>query len=91
MRSKGIRKAQSKRSVVKAIVRRALVGLVCGAASSVFLFSVVRSVELGLALGGLLGVAQIFAFFDLGSGSTIDRAMTCGCRRDFAFLLYDGQ
>jgi NADH:ubiquinone reductase (H+-translocating) len=77
MRSKGIRKPQSKRSAMKAIVRRALVGLVCGAASSVFLFSVVKSVELGLALGALLGIAQTFAFFDLERGSTIDRAMTC--------------
>jgi hypothetical protein len=30
----------------------------------------------GLALGALLGIAQIFAFFDLEGGSAIDRAMT---------------
>ena len=58
-------------------MRRALIGLVCGTASSVFLFSALGSVNLGLALGASLGVAQIFAFFDLESGSTIDRAMTC--------------
>jgi NADH dehydrogenase len=62
---------------VKPIVRRALVGLLCGTASSVFLFSAVKSIGLGLCLGSLLGVAQIFAFFDLESGSALDRAMTC--------------
>jgi hypothetical protein len=58
-------------------MRRALVGLLCGAASSIFLSSAVRSVGLGLCLGSLLGIGQVFAFFDLASGSAIDRAMTC--------------
>jgi hypothetical protein len=62
---------------VKPIVRRALVGLLCGTASSIFLCSAVRSVGLGLFLGSLLGIAQVFAFFELESGSAIDRAMTC--------------
>jgi NADH:ubiquinone reductase (H+-translocating) len=57
-------------------MRRALVGLFCGAASSVFLFSAVRSVGLALCLGSLLGIVQIFAFFDLEGGSAIDRGMT---------------
>jgi hypothetical protein len=65
------------RSPVKPIVRRVLVGLLCGMASSMFLCSAVRSVGLGLFLGSLLGVAQVFAFFELESGSAIDRAMTC--------------
>jgi NADH:ubiquinone reductase (H+-translocating) len=65
------------RSPVKPIVRRALVGLLCGTASSIFLCSAVRSVGLGLFLGSLLGIAQVFAFLDLESGSAIDRAMTC--------------
>src|SRR5258708_24056120 len=65
------------RSPVKPIVRRALVGLLCGTASSIFLCSAVRSVGLGLFLGSLLGIAQVFAFFELESGSAIDRAMTC--------------
>jgi NADH dehydrogenase len=58
------------------MTRRALVGLFCGAASSVFLFSAVRSVGIALCLGSLLGIAQIFAFFDLEGGSAIDRGMT---------------
>jgi NADH dehydrogenase len=62
---------------VKQIVRRALIGLLCGTVSSFFLCSALRSVGLGLALGSLLGIAQIFAFLDLESGSAIDRAMTC--------------
>ena len=57
-------------------MRRVLVGLFCGAASSVFLFSAVRSVGLALCLGSLLGIVQIFAFFDLEGGSAIDRGMT---------------
>src|SRR5260221_1417691 len=65
------------RSPVKPIVRRVLVGLLCGMASSMFLCSAVRSVGLGLFLGSLLGIAQVFAFFELESGSAIDRAMTC--------------
>jgi NADH dehydrogenase len=62
---------------VKQIVRRALIGLLCGTVSSFFLCSALRSVGLGLALGSLLGIAQVFAFLDLESGSAIDRAMTC--------------
>jgi len=62
---------------MKLIVRRVLIGLVCGTVSSLFLCSAVRNIGLGLSLGALLGIAQIFAFFDLKSGSTIDRAMTC--------------
>jgi NADH:ubiquinone reductase (H+-translocating) len=58
------------------MIRRALVGLFCGAASSVFLFSAVRSVGIALCLGSLLGIAQIFAFFDLAGGSAVDRGMT---------------
>jgi NADH:quinone reductase (non-electrogenic) len=58
------------------MMRRVLVGLFCGAASSVFLFSAVRSVGLALCLGSVLGIAQIFAFFDLEGGSAIDRGMT---------------
>jgi NADH:ubiquinone reductase (H+-translocating) len=61
---------------VKPIIRRALVGLLCGAASSTFLCSAVSSVSLGVCLGSLLGIGQVFAFFDLESGSAIDRAMT---------------
>ena len=59
------------------IVRRALLGLFCGSASSVFLFSAVGNAGFGLCLGALLGIGQVFAFFDLDSGSAIDRAMTC--------------
>lgn len=61
---------------MKPIIRRALVGLLCGAASSTFLCSAVSSVSLGVCLGCLLGIGQVFAFFDLESGSAIDRAMT---------------
>jgi uncharacterized membrane protein YagU involved in acid resistance len=59
------------------MVRRALLGLFCGSASSIFLFSAVGNVGFGLCLGSLLGIGQVFAFFDLESGSAIDRAMTC--------------
>jgi NADH dehydrogenase len=62
---------------MKLIVRRVLIGLVCGAVSSLFLCLAVRNLDLGLSLGALLGIAQIFAFFDLRGGSAIDRAMTC--------------
>ena len=59
------------------MVRRALLGLFCGSASSIFLFSAVGNVGFGLCLGALLGIGQVFAFFDLDSSSAIDRAMTC--------------
>jgi NADH dehydrogenase len=62
---------------MKLIVRRVLIGMVCGTLSSLFLCLAVRDIGLGLALGALLGIAQIFAFFSLESGSAIDRAMTC--------------
>jgi NADH:ubiquinone reductase (H+-translocating) len=62
---------------MKLIVRRVLIGLVCGTVSGLFLCLTVRNIGLGLALGALLGVGQIFAFFNLESGSAIDRAMTC--------------
>jgi NADH:ubiquinone reductase (H+-translocating) len=62
---------------MKLIVRRLLIGLVCGTVSSLFLCLAVRNIGLGLSLGALLGIAQIFAFFDLRGGSAIDRAMTC--------------
>jgi hypothetical protein len=62
---------------VKQIMRRTLIGLLCGIVSSPFLCLALRSVGLGLALGALLGIAQVFAFFDLEGGSAIDRAMTC--------------
>jgi NADH:ubiquinone reductase (H+-translocating) len=62
---------------MKLIVRRVLIGLVCGTVSSLFLCLAVRNIGLGLSLGALLGIAQIFAFFDLRGGSAIDRAMTC--------------
>src|SRR6202047_3560399 len=75
--SKERQNRRGERSPVNPIVRRALVGLLCGAASSIFLCSAVRSVGLGLFLGCLLGIAQVFAFFELESGSAIDRAMTC--------------
>ncbi len=75
--SKEKQNRRGERSPIKPIVRRALIGLLCGTASSIFLCSAVRSVGLGLFLGPLLGIAQIFAFFDLESGSAIDRAMTC--------------
>src|ERR1700676_1165012 len=61
---------------MKLIVRRALIGLVCGTASSPFLCLAVRDIGLGVFLGALLGIAKIFAFFDLRGGSAIDRAMT---------------
>ncbi len=75
--SKERQNRRGERSPVKPIVRRALVGLLCGTASSIFLCSTVRSVGLGLFLGSLLGIAQVFAFFELEGGSAIDRAMTC--------------
>jgi NADH:ubiquinone reductase (H+-translocating) len=59
------------------IFRRLLIGLVCGMVSSPFLCLAGRDISLGVFLGALLGVAQIFAFFDLRGGSAIDRAMTC--------------
>ena len=62
---------------MKLIVRRVLIGLVCGTVSSPFLCLAVRDISLGVVLGALLGIAQIFAFFDLRGGSAIDRAMTC--------------
>ena len=62
---------------MKLIVRRVLIGSVCGTVSSLFLCLAVRNIGLGLSLGALLGIAQIFAFFDLRGGSAIDRAMTC--------------
>ena len=62
---------------MKQIMRRTLIGLLCGIVSSPFLCLALRSVGLGLALGALLGIAQVFAFFDLEGGSAIDRAMTC--------------
>jgi NADH dehydrogenase len=61
---------------MKSIARRALIGLLCGIVSSFFLCLALGSVGLGLALGALLGMAQIFAFFELESASAIDRAMT---------------
>jgi NADH:quinone reductase (non-electrogenic) len=62
---------------MKLIVRRVLIGSVCGMVSSLFLCLAVRNIGLGLSLGALLGIAQIFAFFELKGGSAIDRAMTC--------------
>jgi NADH dehydrogenase len=62
---------------MKLIVRRVLIGSVCGTIASLFLCLAVRNIGLGLSLGALLGIAQIFAFFDLRGGSAIDRAMTC--------------
>jgi NADH dehydrogenase len=62
---------------MKPILRRVLIGLACGSVSSLFLCLARRNVDLGLSLGALLGIAQIFAFFDLQGGSAIDRAMTC--------------
>jgi NADH dehydrogenase len=61
---------------MKLIVRRVLIGLVCGTVLSPFLCLAVRDIGLGLSLGALLGIAQILAFFDLRGGSAIDRAMT---------------
>ena len=59
------------------ILRRVLIGLVCGTVLSPFLCLAVRDISLGVFLGALLGIAQIFAFFDLRGGSAMDRAMTC--------------
>ena len=59
---------------MKLIVRRVLIRSVCGTVSSLFLCLAVRNIGLGLALGALLGIAQVFAFFDLRGGSAIDRA-----------------
>jgi NADH dehydrogenase len=75
--SKERQNRREERSPVNPIVRRALVGLLCGTASSIFLWSAVSSVGLGLFLGSLFGIAQVFAFFELENGSAIDRAMTC--------------
>jgi NADH dehydrogenase len=61
---------------MKSMARRALIGLLCGIISSFFLCFTLGSAGLGPALGALLGIAQIFAFFELGSASAIDRAMT---------------
>jgi len=61
---------------MKSIARRTLIGLLCGIVSSFFLCFALGSVGLGMALGALLGVAQIFTFFELESASAIDRAMT---------------
>src|ERR1700724_3302968 len=61
---------------MKLMVRRVLIGLVCGTVSSPFLCLAVRDIDLGVFLGALLGIAQIFAFFNLRGGSAIDRAMT---------------
>src|SRR6202023_3820543 len=61
---------------MKLMVRRVLIGLVCGTVSSPFLCLAVRDIGLGVSLGALLGIAQIFVFFDLRGGSAIDRAMT---------------
>jgi NADH dehydrogenase len=66
----------SKGDFIKPIARRALIGLLCGIVSSFFLCVTLGNAGLGLALGALLGIAQIFAFFDLESGLAIDRAMT---------------
>src|ERR1700730_13417843 len=61
---------------MKLMVRRILIGLVCGTVSSPFLCLAVSDIGLGVSLGALLGIAQIFAFFELEGGSAIDRAMT---------------
>ena len=61
---------------MKPVARRALIGFLCGIISSFFLCFTFGSVGLGLALGTLLGMAQIFMFFDLEGGSAIDRAMS---------------
>src|SRR6201996_7292742 len=61
---------------MKLMVRRILIGLVCGTFSGPFLCLAVGDIGLGLSLGALLGIAQIFAFADLRGGSAIDRAMT---------------
>src|SRR6202045_600864 len=61
---------------MKLIVRRVLIGLVCGTVSTPFLCLGLRDIGLGVLLGALLGIAQIFAFFELEGGLAIDRAMT---------------
>jgi hypothetical protein len=61
---------------VKPILRRALIGLLCGTVSSPFLCLALKSAGLGLALGAVLGMAQALVFFDLEGGSALDRAMT---------------
>jgi hypothetical protein len=66
----------SKGGLIKSIARRALIGLLCSIVSSFFLCVTLGNAGLGLALGALLGIAQIFVFFDLESGLAIDRAMT---------------
>jgi hypothetical protein len=65
---------------MKSMARRALIGLLCGIISSFFLCFTLGSVGLGPALGALLGIAQTFAFFELGSASAIDRAMTAAAQ-----------
>jgi hypothetical protein len=50
---------------MKPTARRALIGLLCGTVSSFFLCFILGNVALGLALGALLGIVQIFAFFEL--------------------------
>src|SRR3984893_3678454 len=55
---------------IKLIVRRVLIGLVFGTISSLFLCLAVRNIGLGLSLGALLGIAQIFAFFEGSSPIT---------------------
>ena len=50
---------------MKQIMRRTLIGLLCGTVSSPFLCLALRSVGSGPALGALLGIARAFAFFDL--------------------------
>ena len=61
---------------MQSMARRVLIGLLCGIISSFFLCFTLGSAGLGPALGALLGIAQTFAFFELGSASAIDRAMT---------------
>jgi NADH:quinone reductase (non-electrogenic) len=63
---------------MKLMVRRVLIGLACGTVSSPFLCLAVRDIGLGVSFGALLGLVQIFAFFDLRDYSAIDRAMTSG-------------
>jgi hypothetical protein len=62
---------------MKLIFRRVLIGSVCGTVASCFLCLAVGNIGLGVSLGALLGIAQIFAFFALRGGLAIDRAMTC--------------
>ena len=57
------------------MMRRVLVGLFAVPLPVSFFFCP-RSVGLALCLGSLLGIVQIFAFFDLEDGSAIDRGMT---------------